>query len=67
MAWMEVGEPPFMGGSPFSGRHNSYHDLAEIISGMWMSFLNSGIPYYKNRKSGCCFWTLALLHYETAC
>jgi triacylglycerol lipase len=41
---------PFFAGNPFMGRPQPYHDLAAVMSGMWVGFFNTGIPYYRNRE-----------------
>ncbi|UPK89480.1 hypothetical protein LCI18_000415 [Fusarium solani-melongenae] len=46
----EGDEPPFLGGSPFEGRPKPYLDLAAVMSGMWVGFMNTGVPHYKDRK-----------------
>lgn len=46
----EGDNPPFSGGNPFEGRPQSYIDLAKVMSGMWVSFFNNGVPGYENRK-----------------
>ncbi|KAH6989881.1 carboxylesterase [Ilyonectria destructans] len=38
--------PPFLGGSPFEGRTQPYFDLAAVMSGMWVGFMNNGVPHY---------------------
>ncbi|KAH7462825.1 hypothetical protein FOMA001_g18296 [Fusarium oxysporum f. sp. matthiolae] len=47
----EGGQPPFLGGNPFAGRPQSYLDLAAVMSGLWVGFMNTGIPSYSNRES----------------
>ncbi|KAM6508293.1 hypothetical protein FALCPG4_018167 [Fusarium falciforme] len=42
----EGGEAPFLGGNPFAGRPQPYLDLAAVMSGMWVGFINNGVPYY---------------------
>ncbi|KAM6509441.1 hypothetical protein FALCPG4_017096 [Fusarium falciforme] len=39
-------EAPFLGGNPFIGRPQPYLDLAAVMSGMWVGFINNGVPYY---------------------
>ncbi|KAH7159431.1 Alpha/Beta hydrolase protein [Dactylonectria estremocensis] len=39
-------EAPFLGGNPFEGRPQPYLDLAAVMSGMWVGFINNGVPYY---------------------
>jgi triacylglycerol lipase len=41
--------PPFNGGNPFADRPQPYFELAEVMSGMWIGFINSGKPHYENR------------------
>lgn len=49
--WEGDQSSPFHGGNPFTGRPQSYIDLATVMSGMWASFVSTGVPYYKNRES----------------
>lgn len=46
--------PPFLGGNPFEGRTQPYLDLAAVMSGMWVGFMNNGVPHYDGRKLSHC-------------
>ncbi|KAH6661541.1 lipase 2 [Plectosphaerella plurivora] len=49
VGWEDNGEPPFAGGNPFAGRPQSYIDLADVMSGMWIGFFNNLVPHYANQ------------------
>ncbi|KAH7124905.1 carboxylesterase [Dactylonectria estremocensis] len=45
----EGNSPPFLGGNPFAGRPQPYLDLAAVMSGLWVGFMNTGVPHYENQ------------------
>lgn len=64
----EGGEPPFFAGNPFTGRPQPFLDLAAVMSGMWVGFINNGVPYYDKRKFSLSFVDeMSLLACQSIC
>ncbi|KFY95067.1 hypothetical protein V498_03539 [Pseudogymnoascus sp. VKM F-4517 (FW-2822)] len=46
----EGNEAPFSGGNPFDDRPQPYFELADVMSGMWIGFINTRKPHYANQS-----------------
>lgn len=51
---------PYLGPNPFEGKPQSYLDLADLMSRMWVSFAHDLDPNCHPRKSPCCLVAFAL-------
>lgn len=50
---------PYLGPNPFEGKPQSYLDLADLMSRMWVSFAHDLDPNCHPRKSPCCLVAFA--------